>query len=94
MERLTEFSRECDPTLLWFWSYQCDRGESPSRGLAPIVFRDRYKPLEGDLPGPHDCPLNWMEDIAGACERCRMCFNGTAVNRGRELAASRARTEP
>lgn len=68
----------------WFWSYQCAAGEKPEKSLAPVVFYDHYKP--GDEPmNSDDCPLNKTDDITGVCGRCRRCFNGEAVERGREL---------
>jgi hypothetical protein len=68
----------------WFWSYQCDKGERPEKSLAPVVFYDSYDP-SGERLNEDDCPLNAAEDIAGTCERCRRCFDGSAVRRGREL---------
>ena len=68
----------------WFWSYQCDAGEFPQKSLAPVVFYDRYD-LQGEPTNVDDCPLNVADDIRGACESCRRCFNGDAVRRGAEL---------
>lgn len=68
----------------WFWSYQCDRDEVPPAGIAPVVFRNHYDP-QGSPLTEDDCPLNAAEDIAGTCDRCRRCFDGRAVSRGREL---------
>ena len=68
----------------WFWSYQCDKGESPSKSLAPVVFYDHYDP-DGAPLNADDCPLNAAADIAGTCGRCRRCFDGSAVRRAREL---------
>jgi hypothetical protein len=85
--RLVLFAENADPVLQWFWSYQCDRGEVPPVDVAPVVFRDGYKPMSGERPANYDCPLNWVEDITGACVRCRQCFNGEAVKNGRHLIA-------
>lgn len=74
--RLEEFTPPAG--LNWFWSYQCDSGEEPTGVIAPVVFRDKYDPA-GTQPHPGDCPLNWREDISGACESCRRCFSGEAV---------------
>lgn len=68
----------------WFWSYQCDKGEKPEKSLAPVVFYDGYDPA-GEPLNADDCPLNANDDITGVCGRCRRCFDGTAVARGREL---------
>ena len=83
--RLSEFASLAPPNLRWFWSYQCNGGESPAAGVAPVVFWDRYKPMAGVFQSENDCPLNWTEDITGACERCRRCFNGEAVASGHKL---------
>lgn len=84
MDRLKEFAAIAPDGLQWFWSYQCDAGEVPPGDVAPIVFRNRYKPLSGEFPAWTDCPLNWSDDIAGECGRCRKCFNGEAVYRARQ----------
>lgn len=68
----------------WFWSYQCDDGEKPEKSLAPVVFYDHYDPA-GETLNADDCPLNSAEDIAGTCQKCRRCFDGTAVKRAKEL---------
>lgn len=68
----------------WFWSYQCDSGERPQKSLAPVVFYDGYEP-DGEPLNQDDCPLNAAADITGVCERCRRCFDGSAVARGHEL---------
>lgn len=68
----------------WFWSYQADAGELPAKSLAPVVFYDGYDPAGEPLNGD-DCPLNAAEDITGTCGRCRRCFDGSAVKRGKEL---------
>ncbi len=68
----------------WFWSYQGAAGEVVPGGIAPVTFFDGYDPQSAEL-GPDHCPLNAAEDIAGVCGRCRRCFDGTAVARGRQL---------
>lgn len=72
--------------LQWFWSYQCEPSEVPVHPIAPVVFRDQYDP-KGDALHPDDCPLNANDDITGVCGKCRRCFNGEAVARGRELVS-------
>lgn len=69
----------------WFWSYQCDRGESPPPSVAPVVFYDGYAPPDGERLDEDACPLNAAEDIAGVCGQCRRCFDGAAVSRAAEL---------
>lgn len=74
----------------WFWSYQGDKGEAMEKSLAPVVFYDGYEPGAEAL-NQDDCPLNANEDISGVCGRCRRCFDGSAVARGRELLPALAR---
>jgi hypothetical protein len=68
----------------WFWSYQGAPGEEVPAGLAPVTFFDGYDPGGAELGTDH-CPLNAADDITGVCGRCRRCFDGTAVERGRQL---------
>lgn len=82
-DRLERFRAVAPPGLLWFWSYQCDRGEVPTAPLAPVVFRNKYD-LDGSEPVAHDCPLNLTDSIVGVCETCRRCFNGEAVRSAAE----------
>jgi hypothetical protein len=83
-DRLDEFKRLVPADLNWFWSYQCDKGETPpSPKVAPVIFRDGYDPLGGELYG-NDCPLNAAEDITDVCDGCRRCFDGGAVERAKE----------
>ena len=67
-----------------FFSYQCERNEvaPPSNEIgASVLFYKRYKPSPlADLRDPALCPLNTLNDCAGACARCRRCFNGDAVS--------------
>lgn len=88
--RLDEMEAAAREGLKWFWSYQCDRGEVPEEGVAPVVFRDGYE-LAGSKPIEDDCPLNLAETIDGVCESCRRCFNGDAVERA-NLCRERARS--
>lgn len=82
-DRLDRFRAIAPPSLQWFWSYQCDRGEVPPAAIAPVVFRDGYD-LDGSAPIEQDCPLNLSESIVRVCESCRRCFNGDAVRRAKE----------
>lgn len=78
-DRLEAMQEIVPAGLQWFWSYQCDKDESPpSPTVAPVIFRDGYDPKGGKLYG-YDCPLNAADDIAGVCGTCRRCFNGWAV---------------
>ena len=78
-ERLEEMAKLAPRDLQWFWSYQCDAGETLTDPLvAPVIFRDKYDPKGGQLYG-YDCPLNAAEDITGVCGTCRRCFNGWAI---------------
>jgi hypothetical protein len=74
-DRLEEFRRLAPAGLQWFNSYQCDKGEVPPAGIAPVIFRDGYD-LAGSATVEGDCPLNLSESIAGVCEGCRRCFGG------------------
>lgn len=77
----------------YFFSYQCARDEVPPRGEdigVSVVFHRRYRPAEGSaLDDPALCPLNTLDDCAGACAACRRCFNGEAVamRQGRPASA-------
>ena len=83
-ERLEEMANLAPRDLQWFWSYQCDAGETPPDPfVAPVIFRDKYDPKGGELYG-HDCPLNASEDITGVCGTCRRCFNGWAIEGAKE----------
>lgn len=78
LPRLRQMRQAAQPGLQWFFSYQCDPGETPETD-APVVFRDKYRLTGEAVPG--DCPLNLSESIQGVCETCRRCFNGEAVAR-------------
>jgi hypothetical protein len=82
--RLDEMRSLAPAGLQWFWSYQCDAGETPpSPTVAPVVFRNCYDAAGEQLYG-YDCPLNAAEDITGVCGSCRRCFDGTAVTEAKE----------
>jgi hypothetical protein len=88
-DRLERFRVLAPPALQWFWSYQCEPGEVPPAGIAPVVFRNKYD-LDGSAPIAQDCPLNLSESIVRVCESCRRCFNGDAVARAKECHANPA----
>lgn len=93
MDRLEAFAKVAPDGLQWFWSYQCDSGETPPDGpVAPVVFFDHYKPAR-DEPRQFDCPLNWREDISGVCGECRWCFDGRAVAAGKSIRARQTALE-
>lgn len=58
----------------WYWSYQYSPGETTMYpdGMG-VVFGHDYKLPEG-ITGPAVCPLNTLDDVEGACARCRRCF--------------------
>lgn len=85
-DRLERFRVLAQPALQWFWSYQCEPGEVPQAGVAPVVFRDGYD-LDESAPIEQDCPLNLNESIVRVCESCRRCFNGDAVAKATECHA-------
>ena len=67
-----------------FFSYQCDANERlksiPSD--ISVLFFDQYKiPSESKkfTESSATCPLNLNEDINGMCNRCRLCFDGSAL---------------
>ena len=79
----------------YFWSYQGAHGEVPPADTgASVIFHRGYRPAPGsDLADPATCPLNVLDDAAGACNACRRCFNGEAV-RMRLEAESRGAAAP
>jgi hypothetical protein len=63
------------------YSYQYAKDEDASTfpDIAGIVFGHDYKLPPGvDLNRPEICPLNTLEDISGACGKCRKCFGDAA----------------
>lgn len=72
--RLLDMRLMAPPTLQWFYSYQCDKGEPPppEAKTARVIFRDSY--LLDSPRMKNDCPLNGAEDITGMCRTCRRCF--------------------
>lgn len=81
--RLDEFRRLAPDGLQWFWSYQCDKNETPSSStVAPVIFRDGYD-LKGSQALANDCPLNLNDSIVRICETCRRCFDGNAIERAK-----------
>lgn len=91
-QRLADMLTLAPTGLRWFWSYQCDRGETPEEGIAPVVFRDCYD-LADSAPILDDCPLNLASSIVGVCESCRRCFNGAALERAKDCLA-KVRSSP
>ena len=92
-QRVADMRRLSPERLQWFHSYQCDAGEVPTDGIAPVIFRDDYK-LNGTTPLRDDCPLNVAESIVRVCESCRRCFNGAAVERAKECHLNPASSLP
>ena len=85
LDRLDEMRSLAPAGLQWFWSYQCDKGETPPYpDVAPVIFRNNYD-LEGNPAYENDCPLNTSDCIVRICETCRRCFNGEAVRRCKSL---------
>jgi hypothetical protein len=88
LSRRSEFLRMKPKSSNYFFSYQCEPNEVPSaKNLehVSVLFFDNYKP-ECDLssfPEEIVCPLNTKADISDACENCRRCFNGAAVESDR-----------
>ena len=84
LSRRTDFLAKNPKSRNYFFSYQCDKDEKPPlKNLehTAVMFFDGYKPTIPlkDLPAPIVCPLNGSPDITGTCEKCRRCFDGSAV---------------
>lgn len=63
------------------YSYQYAKNEvGKYPDFVAVVFGNDYRlPLGVDLAKPEICPLNRLSDIAGACGKCRRCFNGDTL---------------
>lgn len=57
MDKVEIFRAAARPGLRWHFSYQCDVGEVPPPGIAPVVFRNCYRPQPSENPSKNDCPL-------------------------------------
>jgi hypothetical protein len=84
LSRRADFLAKNPRSRNYFFSYQCDRDEKPPlKNLehTAVMFFDSYKPTIPlkELPAPIVCPLNGSADITGTCEKCRRCFDGSAV---------------
>lgn len=80
LRRRDEFLAASPQTSRFFFSYQGAPDESvPELPGVSVVYHHRYRPQEGWVLQPSDCPLNGATDCAGMCARCRRCFDGTAV---------------
>lgn len=82
MHRIAQYERMLRCSNNYLYSYQADKNESIAslEGIS-VLFYDRYIPND-QLPQIEPevvCPLNTEEDISGACESCRRCFDGSAV---------------
>ena len=85
LSRMKKYEKFDKKSQNYFYSYQCDKGEMPSKdnlkGVS-VVFFDGYVPT-GDIEWIENeiiCPLNTREDITGTCGSCRRCFDDSAVN--------------
>jgi hypothetical protein len=83
MDRLEKFEKNKKKSSNYFYSYQCDKDETPKiKNLekVSVLFFDCYKPSSlSKIKKSIICPLNLQEDITGVCERCRRCFDDSAV---------------
>jgi len=84
LKRREQFESMQKKTKNYFFSYQCDKDEMPSKenlnGVS-VLFFDKYMP-HGQwewIPKEVLCPLNTREDITNTCETCRRCFDNSAV---------------
>ncbi|MDC0979051.1 EVE domain-containing protein [Gammaproteobacteria bacterium] len=69
----------------FFYSYQAEAHEVPDRERlkgCSVMFFDDYRPPQdySEIPTEILCPLNEANDISNTCDRCRRCFDGSAVN--------------
>jgi hypothetical protein len=85
LPRREQFLRFKPRSKNYFFSYQCEPGESPDPnrlGHAAVLFFDNYRPTGSVKRYEKEivCPLNGKEDISGTCIHCRRCFDGTAVS--------------
>lgn len=85
LERRVEFERLSPRSKNYFFSYQSNHEEEPDhaalQGIS-VLFYHCYTPPE-HLPAVATeviCPLNTEADITGVCDRCRRCFDGSAVS--------------
>jgi hypothetical protein len=94
LARREQFLRAGPRSNRFFFSYQCEPGEVPEQKClkhVSVLFFDNYEPtcdLKQFRTGTV-CPLNEQVQIAGTCEKCRRCFDGTAVSDGRTVGANR-----
>jgi hypothetical protein len=84
MARKAQFLRLPPQSSNYFFSYQVAPGETPPQSISAkvsVIFFHNYEPNwpRETLEQPEVCPLNTFGDIADVCEKCRRCFNGTAV---------------
>ena len=89
MDRHSNFERLKKKSSNYFYSYQCDKDETPSHNdlkVISVVFYDKYKPPEKfpKVSMKIICPLNTVDDIEGVCENCRRCFNSSAVKHSKK----------
>ena len=84
MNRLEQYEKKNKRSQNYFYSYQCDKNEElqlENLEKVSVLFYDCYRPEES-LPLIDKsvvCPLNLEDDITGVCERCRRCFDNSAV---------------
>jgi hypothetical protein len=89
LERRVEFERLSPRSKNYFFSYQSNHEEEPDRatlqGISVLFYHCYTPPVK--LPAVATeviCPLNTAADITGVCDRCRRCFDGSAVSHRRK----------
>ncbi len=91
LARREQFLRAGPLSKRYFFSYQCEPGEVPQPTRlthVSVLFFDNYEPtcdLRQFRAGTV-CPLNERVQITGTCEKCRRCFDGSAVSDGRSVS--------
>ncbi len=96
MARREQFLKAKPQSSNFFFSYQCEADEVPPpqvlSKVSVLFFNDYKLTCEPEtLPAAIVCPLNGSPDIRGACERCRRCFDGAAVNHARKIMKRKPR---
>jgi hypothetical protein len=97
MARREQFLKAKPQSSNLFFSYQCEADEVPTplvlSRVSVLFFNDYKLTCEPKrLPAAIVCPLNGSPDIRGACESCRRCFDGAAVNHAQQTMESKPRT--
>ena len=99
LARREQFLKAKPQSSNFFFSYQCEADEVPTPqalSKVSVLFFNDYKLTcePATLPAGIICPLNGSADIRGACESCRRCFDGAAVDHANKIMSSKAKKRP